>query len=119
MGFSRHGRGNLCPYLTANYQGVRSRHSDIPDRLSGLAHPRYHRALFLAVAFRPGRVPHVARPQYRDVLADDADRGAIAELCYFCRSTRAPHLCAQREWSLASMLVAETWPAHLRGRVIS
>src|SRR6202022_5164577 len=23
------------------------------------------------------------------------------------------------EWSLGSMLVAETWPAHLRGRVIS
>src|SRR6516164_2206837 len=53
-------------------------------------------ALFLAVAFGPGRPPLAARGQHRDVLADDADRGAVAELCRLCRGARAADLCAQR-----------------------
>ena len=94
----------------------------VPEYRSGLQIAlfcRHRRPLFLAVAVRPlGR---------RTLLAVNIALFSLLMPVVALSPTFAVFVIARSmvgfalngEWSLGSMLVAETWPARLRGRVIS
>ena len=119
LGLRRHGRRDLRADLADGDQGIFAHRAGISLGASDRALHRHRRALFLAVAVRPARPAHAARRQYRAVLAVDAGRGVVADLYDFRHRPLALGFALNGEWSLGSMLVAETWPARLRGRVIS
>ena len=118
LGLRRHGRGDIRAGHPAADQGVRRQPDRVALRPADRASDRHRRHLFLALAGGPGRPPRPAGDQHRDVLADDADRALTTTFTAFIAARCVVSFALNGEWALGSLLVAETWPARLRGRVI-
>ena len=93
--------------------GILTYHS--ADRAPG----RHHRALFLAVARRLLWAAHAVGDQHRPLSLLMPVVALSPTFAVFVAERSVVGFALTGEWSLGSMLVAETWPTRLRGRVIS